>query len=129
MARLETVAAKLEATQAHLAGNNSYAAVPAPVAAPQVDGLMAVACTVSDALAAAPLPAYQALLTGPLVATLDAAEAVGNEVLRATRLLAEGFQREAAGGCTCVVDGVVGMAVLSLLLKICLLRCPLYMQC
>ena len=39
---------------------------------------------------------YQSLLAGALAAALDAAEALGGEVLRATRLLAEGFRREAA---------------------------------
>lgn len=105
MARLEAVAAKLEATQIRLVGSGSSAAAAAAAAVPLVPAA-ARASTAAAPSPAAPasgsassaLGSYQALLSGPLAATLDAAEAVGGEVLKATRVLAEGFRREAAGG-------------------------------
>lgn len=42
------------------------------------------------------LAAYRALLAGQLAKALGAAEAVGGQVLAATRVLAAGFEKEAA---------------------------------
>lgn len=69
-------------------------AAPAPArpaaAAPPAASAAPAGGSGADALAA-----YRALLTGQLVKALDAAEAVGGQVLAATRVLAAGFEKEA----------------------------------
>lgn len=66
------------------------AAGPTPRAYPPA----APAPAASPSSAGGPLEAYQTLLKTDVAALVDAAEKVGGEVLRATRILAEAFHRE-----------------------------------
>ena len=100
----------LLAVQARLASlDPSSTARAAPARAP--------AATAATAAAVAPPPPpppingaaadFQQLLATQLAGVLDAAEAIGGQVLQASRLLAEGFRREAvvvAAFATCQVS-------------------------
>ncbi|KAL4855712.1 Cyclase-associated protein 1 [Chlorella vulgaris] len=101
VSRLEVIASRLEETEARLAS-----VVPSgtkPLTAPASPPIAAPAAT---APAEPPLPiagdaagalaAYRQLLSTQLAKVVDAAEGVGGHVQTATRILAEGFQREAA---------------------------------
>ena len=66
---------------------------PAPAAAPAA---AAPAAAPPPPAAGGSLAAYHKLLSGAVRVALDAAEAIGGDVLRATRILADGFRGEAA---------------------------------
>lgn len=69
-------------------------AAPAPAAAARPAAAPAPAAAAGGGTSA--LADYRQLLSGQVAKLLDAAEAVGGQVLSATRVLAEGFTREAA---------------------------------
>lgn len=96
MLKRETQSTDLCPSPATLQGNlgagpgiKAAAPVVQPVAKP------APAAANGAATAGGALADYQSLLTSSLEKAVDAAEAIGGEVLKATRVLAEGFRREA----------------------------------
>ncbi|KAI3423920.1 hypothetical protein D9Q98_009754 [Chlorella vulgaris] len=101
VSRLEVIASRLEETEARLASVVPSGA--SPLTAPASRPITAPAATAQAAAprpvagdAAGALAAYRQLLSTQLAKVVDAAEGVGGHVLTATRILAEGFQREAA---------------------------------
>lgn len=91
-ARLAALPAATGATPRAATATAPPAAAPAAPAAAAAAGPAAAAAGGSGAA----LADYHALLSTQLVKLVDAGEAVGGQVLAATRVLAEGFQREAA---------------------------------
>jgi hypothetical protein len=78
-------------------GTSSFTARrTAPAAAPAAAAPVAALPATTKPDASSALSDYRQLLGTQLAKLLDAAEAVGGQVLAATRILAEGFQREAA---------------------------------
>ncbi|PRW32688.1 cyclase-associated 1 [Chlorella sorokiniana] len=101
VARLEQVTARLEATEARLASIAPGGVAPARAPPPPTAAPAAATAAAAPAPAAASSPGgaladYRQLLSTQLVKVVDAAEAIGGQVLQASRVLAEGFRREEA---------------------------------
>ncbi|EFN50763.1 hypothetical protein CHLNCDRAFT_142506 [Chlorella variabilis] len=97
VSRLESITSRLEETEARLAsivptGTSSF--TPRPTAA--APGAPAAALPAAAAGPGAALADYRQLLSTQLAKAAAAAEGVGGQVLEATHILVEGFQREAA---------------------------------
>ena len=95
------VAAVPYALQARLASIAPGGVAPDRTPPPPTAALAAATPAAAPAPAAAsagglPLPDYRQLLSTQLSKVLDAADAIGGQVLQASRVLAEGFRREAA---------------------------------
>ncbi|PSC76207.1 dipeptidyl aminopeptidase acylaminoacyl peptidase [Micractinium conductrix] len=96
VSRLEAATGRLEALEVRLASlttGGSVRSIPGPGAA--AAHASAPAPPAASA-AGTPLEAYRGLLAKQLATLVEAGEAVGGQVLVATRVLAEGFLREAS---------------------------------